>query len=112
MVRLIAFALIASMALLFAPVPSSAVPEGIVLTWPDGNTGTVIFDGTVHAKKGIHCDACHVAGLFQTKKNADKMTMADMNRGRFCGACHNGKKAFSTSDQKSCRRCHQGTKAH
>ena len=92
---------------LFVPRMSPAVPEGIVLTWPDGSTGPVSFDGTLHAKKGLGCDACHVAGLFQTKKNADKMTMADMNRGKFCGACHNGKKAFSTSDGKSCQRCHK-----
>lgn len=98
-------------ALLVAPVPSPAVPEGIVLTWPGGDAGIASFDGTIHAKKGLQCDACHVAGLFQTKKNADRMTMADMNRGRFCGSCHNGKKAFSTSDPKSCRRCHQGKKA-
>ncbi len=93
--------------LLLAPVPSPAVPEGIVLTWPDGDTGTVVFDGTVHAKKGLGCELCHTAGLFQLKKNADKMTMADLNKGKFCGACHNGKKAFSTSDPKSCKRCHQ-----
>ncbi len=110
MSRLVAFTLIVFQALLFAPVPSSAVPEGIILTWPGGDAGMVSFDGTVHAKKGLHCDACHVAGLFQTKKNADKMTMSEMNRGKFCGACHNGKKAFSTSDPKSCQKCHQGKK--
>jgi c(7)-type cytochrome triheme protein len=108
--RIIAATLILSATAILVPTLSSAVPEGIVLTWPDGSTGTVYFDGTVHAKKGLQCDACHVAGLFQTKKNADKMTMAEMNRGRFCGFCHNGKKAFSTSDPKSCKKCHQGKK--
>ncbi len=107
MFRSIAAALILSAALLLAPVTISAVPEGIVLTWPDGATGTVFFDGTVHAKKGLQCDACHVAGLFQTKKDADKMTMSEMNKGRFCGACHNGKNAFSTNDANHCQRCHK-----
>jgi c(7)-type cytochrome triheme protein len=96
--------------LLSLPRTAPAVPEGIVLTWPGGGTGTVSFDGTVHAKKKLGCELCHTAGLFQLKKNADKMTMADMNRGKFCGACHNGKKAFSTNDQKSCTRCHQAKK--
>ncbi len=93
--------------LLMAPALSPAVPEGIILTWPGGSAGTAFFDGSVHAKIGLGCEACHVAGLFQTKKNADKMTMAEMNRGKFCGTCHNGKKAFSTSDSKTCQRCHK-----
>ena len=66
------------------------------------------FDGTKHAK--IHCDACHIAGLFQTKKNADIMTMDAMKQGKFCGVCHNGKKAFSTTDPKKCHECHKAEK--
>ena len=63
------------------------------------------FDGTKHAK--IPCDACHIAGLFQTKKNADIMTMEAMKQGKFCGVCHNRKKAFSTTDPKKCHECHK-----
>jgi c(7)-type cytochrome triheme protein len=110
MFRIIVPALLVLAVLFLAPAPSAAVPEGIVLTWPGGTAGMVSFDGTVHARKGLGCELCHTAGLFQLKKNADKMTMADMNRGRFCGACHNGKKAFSTSDQNTCTKCHQGKK--
>ena len=87
------------------PAVSPAVPEGVILTWPGGGAGKVAFDGTKHAK--IHCDACHVAGLFKTKKNADIMTMEAMKQGKFCGVCHNGKKAFSTTDPKKCHECHQ-----
>jgi c(7)-type cytochrome triheme protein len=96
--------------LLLTPALSSAVPEGINLTWPGGSAGTVTFDGTVHAKRGLHCDACHIAGLFQTKKGADKMTMAAMKQGKFCGFCHNGKKAFAIGDNANCKRCHQTKK--
>ena len=70
--------------------------------------GTVFFDGTKHSK--LTCDACHVAGLFQTKKDADKMTMASMKQDRFCGACHNGKRAFSATDPKKCHMCHKEKK--
>jgi hypothetical protein len=35
------------------PGVSSAVPEGINLTWPGGAGGPVTFDGTVHAKRGL-----------------------------------------------------------
>ncbi len=112
MLRSAALLSILSALFLLAPPSSFAVPEGLTLTWHGGTAGHVLFDGTIHAKKGLQCDACHVAGLFQTKYGGDKMTMAEMNRGRFCGACHNGKKAFSTSDQKSCKRCHQGKKGN
>lgn len=96
--------------LLLTPALSLAVPEGIILTWPGGAGGAVTFDGTVHAKKGLHCDACHTAGLFQTKKDADKMTMAAMKAGKFCGFCHNGKKAFAVTNSANCKRCHQAKK--
>ena len=94
-------------ALFLFPAVSSAVPEGINLTWPGGGAGKVTFDGTKHAKKGYHCETCHIAGLFQTKKNADIMTMEAMKKGKFCGVCHDGKKAFSTTDPKKCNECHK-----
>ncbi|MDA8100299.1 MAG: multiheme c-type cytochrome [Nitrospiraceae bacterium] len=95
--------------LLVLPAVVYAVPEGIQLTWPAGAQGTVVFDGTVHAKKGLTCDACHINN-FQTKKGADTLNMATLNREAFCGVCHNGKKAFSTKDSVSCKRCHKGSK--
>ena len=87
-----------------------AVPEGVSINWPGGGEGKVVFDGTTHAAKGFQCDACHVAGLFQTKKDADKITMAAMKQGKFCGACHNGKKAFSATDPAKCLQCHKPEK--
>jgi hypothetical protein len=96
--------------LLLTPVLSSAVPEGLILTFPGGTAGPVTFDGTTHAKKRLNCDACHTAGLFQTKKGADKMTMAVMKEGKYCGACHNGVKVFAMGDKAHCKRCHQTMK--
>jgi len=100
-------AVILFLAVFLFPAVSSAVPEGINLTWPGGGAGKVTFDGTKHAKKGYHCETCHISGLFQTKKNADIMTMEAMKQGKFCGICHNGKKAFSTTDPKKCHECHK-----
>jgi len=34
------------------------------------------------------------------------MNMAAMNKGEFCGACHNGKTAFGTEDKSKCHECH------
>jgi c(7)-type cytochrome triheme protein len=38
------------------------------------------------------------------KKGGDTMTMKDMEAGKFCGACHNGTKAFAVKD---CAKCHK-----
>jgi c(7)-type cytochrome triheme protein len=93
--------------LLVLPVPAAAVPEGVVLNWPGGGAGAVTFDGTVHAKKGLACDACHVAGVFHTKKGADPITMDAIKKEQYCGYCHNGKRAFSTKEKADCGRCHK-----
>jgi len=37
------------------------------------------------------------------------MTMAAMNEGKFCGACHDGKKAFSVKAPADCAKCHKQT---
>jgi osmotically-inducible protein OsmY len=41
------------------------------------------------------------------KKGGDKMNMAAMNEGKFCGTCHDGKKAFSVKAASDCGKCHQ-----
>lgn len=110
MSRILLFALIGGSLLLLSPPGSHAVPEGIKLTWPGGGEGMVVFDGTKHAQKGLNCDACHVKGGFQTKKDSFKMNMNSLEREQYCGACHNGKKAFGIKDPKNCHTCHQGKK--
>ena len=86
---------------------ASAIPDGLVLTFPGGSAGPAIFDGTLHAKKGFSCDVCHTSGLFQTKKGGDKLAMDMMKTGKNCGFCHNGKQGFAMGDQANCRRCHK-----
>jgi c(7)-type cytochrome triheme protein len=88
------------------PAMAPAVPEGVVLKWPGGGEGAVQFDGTVHAKKGLQCDVCHVNGVFQTRKGADPITMDAVKKEKYCGYCHNGRRAFSTKAKTDCQRCH------
>ncbi|HXX53564.1 MAG TPA: cytochrome c3 family protein [Thermodesulfovibrionales bacterium] len=59
------------------------------------------FNHDTHAKLG--CKECHT-GIFQMKKGSSVMTMDAMYRGKYCGACHNGKKAFGLSQ---CALCHE-----
>ena len=37
---------------------------------------------------------------------SEKITMAALKEGKFCGTCHNGKRAFSVTDAKRCDTCH------
>ncbi len=82
-----------------------ATPPGKTNEW-DTKAGKVIFDGKTHADKGLKCNDCHTK-IFQMKKGVAKMKMADMNAGKFCGECHNGTKAFKSSDVANCAKCHK-----
>ena len=84
-----------------------AVPAGKTVEF-ESPMGKVTFDGKAHAAKGLKCPDCHTKPkLFEMKKGKDKITMKDMNAGKFCGACHDGKKAFSTKAPADCKKCHK-----
>jgi c(7)-type cytochrome triheme protein len=98
------FAVIATLVLALS---ASAVPSGKTVEFEGKGAGKVVFDGKVHADKGLKCADCHQSGLFKMKKGADTITMNDINAGKFCGACHNGTKAFSAKDAANCSKCHK-----
>ncbi len=81
-----------------------AVPAGKSVEFDGKAAGKVVFEGKVHADKGLKCADCH-PGVFKMKKGADAITMADINAGKFCGTCHKeGGKAFAP---KECAKCHK-----
>lgn len=87
-----------------------AVPSGKAVEYAS-DMGKVTFDGKVHAGKGFKCTECHTnPKLFTMKKGANKITMDAIYAGKFCGACHNGKKAFKASDEANCGKCHKAEK--
>ncbi len=83
-----------------------AVPPGRTVEFPGGGMGKVVFDGKIHADKGLKCSDCHTK-VFPMRKTPGEFKMADMKAGKNCGACHNGTKAFSTSDAANCSKCHK-----
>jgi len=103
-VKVIAAGLVVLVMCIFA-VSAMAVPPGKTVEFPDGALGKVIFDGKIHADKGLKCNDCHTK-IFPMKKGA-KLTMADINAGKFCGECHNGTKAFASKDAGNCAKCHK-----
>ena len=62
---------------------------------------SVLFSHDAHTG-AFKCSDCHTK-LFSITRGQDKITMDKIYKGQSCGACHNGKKAFS-SDQ--CGKCH------
>ncbi len=64
--------------------------------------GTVVYTHNIH---GANCAACHPK-VFKKKNNSNHVNMKAMERGKSCGHCHNGRKAFSV--KANCTRCHAG----
>jgi c(7)-type cytochrome triheme protein len=84
-----------------------AVQAGKTLIFDKGPQGEVAFDGSKHAIAGLKCTDCHRKDLFpKMKKGTVSITMNDIYDGRYCGACHNGVKAFGAQD--NCVKCHAG----
>jgi c(7)-type cytochrome triheme protein len=98
------------LAILFTLVISLAL-VGTVFAVPPGKTvefdtpmGKVTFSGKIHADHGLKCPDCH-SKIWKMSKTANpKMTMKELNEGKYCGTCHNGTKAFKTTE---CTKCHK-----
>ena len=69
----------------------------------------VVFSHKGHLDLGLKCGNCH-SDIFKMKEGAanegNALTMKAMKGGQFCGACHNGDKAFSVNG--NCKKCHSG----
>lgn len=53
----------------------------------------------------FRCKVCHADLGFKFKAGGNKITMAKIIDGQFCGACHNGEIAWSV---ENCGMCHSG----
>lgn len=63
--------------------------------------GNVTFSHDTH---NLACTDCHDT-LYLSKGQHKTVTMKQMRSGKSCGACHNGKKAFSVKGD--CATCHK-----
>ena len=69
--------------------------------------GPVTFSHQKHKEAGNKCEDCHDKVFARKKGSADKdnvMTMKTLKDGKYCGACHDGNKAFTVKG--SCKKCH------
>ncbi len=74
------------------------------VTFKVKETGPVVFSHAKHLQS-MQCSACHNA-LYKTGPNKS-VSMAEMEKGKSCGACHNGGKAFALA---KCDGCHPAPK--
>ena len=62
-----------------------------------------IFPHWVHRSR-FRCYVCHPK-IFKMQLGSSEITMDKIQKGQFCGVCHNGRIAFDVEFQ-SCDRCH------
>jgi c(7)-type cytochrome triheme protein len=64
----------------------------------------VVFSHWFHRIR-FRCKVCHADLGFEFKAGGNRITMAKIIDGQFCGACHNGEIAWSV---ENCAMCHSG----
>ena len=69
-----------------------------------GDIPPAVFPHWIHRMQ-YKCAACHDE-LYKMKAGSSRITMRDIQAGKSCGACHNGKRAFS-STFATCSHCHR-----
>lgn len=88
-----------------------AIPMGHAPIVFKNMMGDVTMTPEMHLSKGLTCADCHKnlkPVPFTMKFGADRFTMDDIRNGRYCGSCHNGKKAFAPAG--NCAKCHNNGK--
>jgi glycine cleavage system H protein len=83
------------------------LPGPIKMTRTSDSPGQVIFTHATHVDASQPaCTACHPREfrILRASPRRVPVTHADMEKGRYCGACHDGKKGFALDD---CAACHQ-----
>lgn len=101
------------LALLLLPLegvyaPSTALAEygDVILNNQAEKEGMrpVIYPHWFHRIR-FRCKVCHSELGFEMRVGSNKINMADIMDGKFCGMCHNGEIAWSL---EFCHRCHSG----
>ena len=83
----------------------SAKVGGGNVTFEVKSSGNVAFSHDNHVEGvGLICTECHDS-LYITKEKHKVVAMTQMQKGKSCGACHNGKKAFNVKE--NCSNCHK-----
>jgi c(7)-type cytochrome triheme protein len=99
-----AVGVVAALGLAAAPTSSLRLPPDRVYDKSKDSPGPVVFSHKSHVEIADNkCTGCHPAP-FKMLHPAGRMTHDELNAGRLCGACHDGKTASGV--EESCEHCH------
>ena len=73
------------------------------VTFKVNGISNAVFSHKLHLDMDYKCNACHTK-TFPYKAVSGGASMTDMEKGKECGLCHNGKDAFTVSG--NCDKCH------
>lgn len=73
------------------------------ILYKEADAGDVVFPHAAHIAM-YGCDSCH-PDLFKAERGKNKASMAEMEQGASCGACHDGGTAFGVAE--ACDSCHK-----
>jgi len=95
------------LAVALVPMAVFAIPESVRIPVVEDHDGEpehpALFDHWTHDQ--YRCYACH-PGIFPQRKLG--FTHDDMDKGLYCGACHDGINAFHPDDDEvECEHCHR-----
>ena len=105
-------ALIAVLTLATPAGPTPRLPPDFVFQEGKYSPGPVVFSHEYHYEKIGQCQVCHL-GIFKVRQGEAVMTFKNITRGKFCGACHDGKTefggkiVFNAHEKHTCGRCHK-----
>lgn len=96
-------------------VEAQYFPDDIDMTLltSEGKT-TAVFSHKKHTEREhLRCIECHPR-VFKMKVGdavvkGSNISMKEMQKGQFCGNCHNGEKAFDVTSIQHCKKCHPDT---
>jgi c(7)-type cytochrome triheme protein len=113
-------AVMGGVGLLFATALTASAgarpPDGITLSQSADSPGRVLFNHTTHLDDARpDCTVCHPRPfsilpaqqrrIVEGRSKRVVIVHARMEKGEYCGGCHDGKKAFALEDD--CTACHQ-----
>ena len=98
--------IIGILSIIFISVSAARIGGGDI-SFKGGNAGDVIFRHDSHSMDaGFKCTDCHDS-LYVTRVKDKRVSMAQMQKGKSCGACHNGTKSFDVKSKSDCNNCHK-----
>ena len=103
--RFAVFGLMAGLAMLVITPAKAEYADVIINNYADAaGMRPVVFPHWFHRIR-FRCKVCHADLGFKFKAGGNKITMAKIINGQFCGACHNGQISWSV---ENCNMCHSG----